>query len=105
MVLFYGVLGLWGLFLGVRGMPVSGSYRGALILAQGLAVVQLIAGVALLFLGPPPRQDAHYLYGISAVLTLPLVHVFLAERIPPPLAYGLGTLFMFGLAIRGIVTA
>lgn len=107
MVLYYCVLGLWGLVFVLRQREIDASYRGALVLAECLAILQIVVGGILLFIGGgnSPRQDSHYLYGVSAVVTLPLVHVFLAGRLPPALAYALGCFFMFGLAIRGIVTA
>src|SRR4051794_659594 len=96
MALFYLALGLWGLFLTVRRSGIDASYRAALFLAEGVAVVQVLVGVALLFFGTYRPSDVHYLYGGSAVVTLPLVHQFLATRFPPTLAYALGCLFMFG---------
>ncbi len=106
MVLFYALVGLWGVVQGIRRKPLDGSYRGALILAEGLGIIQLLVGVLLLFVvSARPRDDLHYLYGLSVVVTLPIVNQYLADRrLPAPLAYGLGCLFMAGLAIRGITT-
>ncbi|HEX2184262.1 MAG TPA: hypothetical protein VHN78_01995 [Chloroflexota bacterium] len=106
LVLYCTALGLWGVFLGLRGAPLDASYRGALVLAVGMAVVEiLIGGVLLLVLGLRARDDLHYLYGLSLIITLPLVHQYLAgRRMRAPLAYGLACLFMAGLAIRGITT-
>jgi hypothetical protein len=104
MALYYLVVGLWGLLLGLRRSELDGGYRGALVLALGLAVLQGLVGLGLMvFEGRFPRET-HYLYGVSAIVTLPLVHWFVATRVNPPLVYGLGCLFMFGLALRGMAT-
>ena len=108
MVLYYLLVGIWGVFLAVRGpgAPLDAAYRGALSIGLALGVIQLLIGVLLLLLGPArPRDDLHYLYGLSVIVTLPLVHQYLSgRRLRPTLAYGLGSLFMMGLALRGITT-
>lgn len=104
LVLYYVLVGLWGLGLGLAGRPVDSSYRGALYLAIAVAAVQVVTGVALLLVGLRPRDDLHPLYGLSLLVTLPVAHQYLARRWRPPLAYGLACLFMAGLAVRGITT-
>jgi hypothetical protein len=105
MVLYYLLVGLWGVFLAVRRAPSDAAYRGALIIGAGLGVVQLLIGGLLFLLGKRPRDDLHYLYGLSVIVTLPLVHQYLAgRRVAATLAYGLGSLFMMGLALRAITT-
>jgi hypothetical protein len=104
-VLYYALLGLWGLILALRRLPFGPGYRGALLIGAGLGVAQLVVGLTLLALGTRPRDDLHYLYGLSILATLPLVHQYLAgRRLPATLAYGLGSLFMMGLALRAITT-
>ena len=105
MVLYYLLVGLWGLLLAVRKVEFDAAYRGALIIGLGLGVAQLLVGVVLFVLGTRPRDDLHYLYGLSVIVTLPLVHQYLAgRRVRPTLAYGLASLFMMGLTLRGITT-
>ena len=86
---------------------MDGAYRGALVIGGGLGALQLLVGVVLLLtLGHGPRDDLHYLYGLSVIVTLPLIHQYLGgrRRVAPTLAYGLGALFMMGLALRGFAT-
>jgi hypothetical protein len=105
MVLYYVLVGVWGLFLAVRHAPLDSAYRGALFIGVGLGLVQLLVGGLLFMVGRRPRDDLHYLYGLSLIVTLPLVHQYLAgRRVPPALVYGLACLFMMGLALRGITT-
>ena len=105
-VMYFGLLALWGLFLGVRGAPVSPGFRAALYLGGGVAVLQALVGVALLAMGGRSRDDLHFLYGLSLIVALPLAHQFLVVpgRLRAPLAYGLACAFMVGLALRGITT-
>jgi hypothetical protein len=52
-----------------------------------------------------PRDNLHFLYGASVILTLPLVASYIVDKpFSRPLAYGLASLFMAGLAIRAITT-
>jgi hypothetical protein len=105
-VLYFGLVGLWGLVLGVRKQSeTTAAYRSALIIAVLLGVAQAVVGLLLLLTTGQPRDNLHYLYGASVILTLPLVASYIADkRISRPLAYGLASLFMAGLAIRGITT-
>lgn len=106
LVLFYALVGLWGVVLGLRRSPLDGAYRGALALVQGTTVLPILTGIVLLTMGGRPAQgDIHYLYGLALLVTLPLVHQYLQRgKVPPALAYGLGCLFMAGIAVRGITT-
>ena len=104
-VLYYLAVGVWGLFLALRRAPFNSAYQGALIISLLLAVGQALVGVILLATGLRPHDDLHYLYGLSLIVALPLLQTLIAQRtISRPLAYGLGSLFMVGLAIRAITT-
>ncbi len=104
-VLYFALVGLWGLFLALRKQPFNSAYQGALVIALVLGVVQALIGVLLLVTGTRPRDDLHYLYGLSIIVALPLVQQYLAKRtLSRNLAYGLASLFMMGLAIRAITT-
>jgi hypothetical protein len=105
-VLYFAALGIWGVILGLRRAPFDSGYRGALIIGVGLGVVQAVVGLLLLVTsGRTPRDDLHYLYGLSVIVALPLVHQLLGRReFPRVLAYGLAALFTMGLALRAITT-
>jgi hypothetical protein len=105
LVLYYAAVGLWGLFLAFRHSPLTPGYRGALIIGVALGVVQAGVGLFLVFTGQRPLDNLHFLYGASVILTLPLVGSYLVgKNFSRPLAYGLASLFMAGLAIRAITT-
>jgi hypothetical protein len=104
-VVYFALLGVWGLVLVVLRAPLGGSYRGALIIGGALGVAQAVVGLLLFVAGQRPRDDLHYLYGLSVIVTLPLVQQYLTgRRVPTTLVYGLACFFIMGLGIRGITT-
>ena len=106
LITYYILVGLWGIVLGVMNRPVDGQYRAALFIGIGVAVVQVLVGITLLLLGGTMKNDLHFLYGLSLIISLPLARQ-LASRPGwrPALVYGITCLFMAGLASRGISTA
>jgi hypothetical protein len=105
LVLYYAAVGVWGVVLGIRKSPLSPGYRGALIIGVGLGVVQAAIGVFLVLSALRPADNLHFLYGASVILTLPLVMSYIVDKkFSRPLAFGLASLFMAGLAIRAITT-
>jgi uncharacterized membrane protein len=104
-VLYFAALGLWGLVLALARRPFDSAYRGALIIGIILGVAQAIVGVTLVLGGRQPRDDLHYLYGLSVIVALPLVHQYVSNRRwSRVLTYGLASLFIMGLGIRAITT-
>ena len=106
MMLFMAAVGLWGIVAYLRGQSISGSYGGALAIGEALILVQVGAGVAMFATGARPPSTTHYLYGLTAVLALPFAWSYLRARSQRQalLIYSLVTLFIFGLAVRGIIT-
>ena len=105
LVLYFFLVGLWGVFVGLRKRELDPAFRGAVVIGVALGVVQALVGIVLLASGRRPADNLHYLYGATVIVTLPLVVSYIADkRISRPLAYGLATLFMAGLAIRAITT-
>jgi hypothetical protein len=105
-MLFMAAVGVWGLFLYLRGNAVTGSFAGALVIGEALVIVQVIAGVLLLTQGARPPTATHYLYGITAILVLPFAWSYFRDRSQRQalMIYSLLALFVFGLAVRGMVT-
>ena len=105
MILFMLACGLWGVFSAFRG-GFSGSLAGALVLGEGLIIVQGILGILGYLVGGRPHQGLHFLYGLSAAITLPAAYSFTRARSSESQAlwFGAGCLFIVGLAIRGITT-
>lgn len=106
-MIFFLVLGLWGLLEYARGESLGGNIAGALVIGQVLVVVQVLFGVVMWFEGFRPSDTTHVLYGASAVLVMPFVWSYMKDRAPRQglLMYSLIALFVAGLAIRGMTTA
>jgi heme A synthase len=105
LVLYFAGVGIWGVFLGVRKADLNSSFRGALVIGVVLGVLQAIVGVTLVLSGQRPVDNLHYLYGASVIVTLPLVASYIVDKtFSRPLAFGLASLFIAGLAIRAITT-
>lgn len=106
-VLLYSlIIGLWGLLLWLRGSNPSGGYLGALVIAEGVAILQGLIGLAVLATGHRPHDALHFLYGIVAAVTLPAAYFYGSggtER-RDSLIFGLAGLFLVGVAIRGMTT-
>ena len=105
-VLFFLFLGIWGLFEFARGGVLGGNIAGALVIGQGLVVVQGLLGMVVFLWGDRPSQMLHLLYGFTAALVLPFVWSYFRDRAPRQglLVYSLVALFIFGLALRGMAT-
>ncbi|GAC1462176.1 MAG: hypothetical protein NVS1B1_13350 [Candidatus Limnocylindrales bacterium] len=105
-VLYLSIVGLWGLWLGIRERGPTPKYIGALVIAEIAAVVQGLFGVALLF-SRAPANSIHILYGFALAAALPLAATLIRHRPPRAISFAFGfmALFAAGLAIRGITTA
>ena len=105
-MLFFLALGLWGLWIFFRKESVGGSYFGALVIGELLFVTQGVLGAVLYFTGHRFGQAVHVLYGLLGVISLPLAYTYVREKDDrrEALIYGLVTLFLFGVAIRGMMT-
>ena len=103
--LFMLACGLWGVFSALRG-GFSPSLAGALVIGEGLVLVQGLLGGLTYLMGARPAQSLHFLYGVAAAVTLPGIYTYARTRSAKQqaLLFGLGALFVFGLAIRGITT-
>lgn len=102
------VVGIWGLFNFLRRRGPDGNYNGVLVLAEVLFVVQGIVGIILVISGlQPARGWIHMLYGITMVLTLPAIFAFTrgGNSARESMFYGLGMMFIWGLAERATDTA
>lgn len=105
--LIYSLLmALWGFFLYLRGSNPSPGYLGALVLDEGVGVVQGVIGLILLVQGHRPPDALHFLYGFLAVVSLPVAY-FLGtggtDRRDSGI-FGLAGLLLAGVAIRAMMT-
>jgi len=106
-VLFFLILGIWGLYRAIRKQGVGGSYLGALVIGELIFVAQAVMGIILAIGGGVPgRGSFHYLYGAFALVALPGLFAYLRgdDSNQAQWYYGLATLFLFGIALRAIGT-
>lgn len=105
MMYFFFVIGVWGVFEYIRGGELGGNIGGAFVIGQVLAVLQALLGVIILA-GGYSVQSVHFLYGITAVISLPFAWSYMRSRHSRHglMVYSLVALWIAGLAIRGIVT-
>ncbi len=105
-VLFALALGAWALWSFLRGQGVSPSYWGALIIGELLMLVQGFLGILLILGGERPADLLHLLYGVLVALSWPGIYVYTHARGDRREAglYALVSFFIFGLALRAIMT-
>jgi heme A synthase len=100
------IVGVWGLVTYFRQQPASGGYRSALVITEGVFIVQGLIGIVLFLGGRRPHDGLHWLYGILLVIALPIAATYASghEGRRESLVYGIAGLFMAGLAIRALTT-
>lgn len=105
-VLFAFALGVWAAWNYLRGRDVSSSYWGALIIGELLMVGQGLLGLLLTLSGARPLDLLHFLYGVLVALSWPAVYIYTnAQTGRREIGlYALASFFIFGLAIRAIMT-
>lgn len=106
-ILFFLLLGIWGLYRAIRKNGVDGSYLGALVIGELIFVVQAILGIILAFGGGNPgRGIVHYIYGAFAVVALPGLFAYIRgdDSNQAQWYFAILTLFLFGVALRAVGT-
>jgi hypothetical protein len=105
-VFFAFALGVWGVIAFLRGMGVSGSYFGALVIGEILIIGQALVGGLLLVSGNFPVDGLHILYGIVIPLSWAAVYIYTrgAQTQREMMIYAVMSFIVMGLGIRGIMT-
>jgi hypothetical protein len=106
-MLFFLLLGIWGIVRAFRNNSVNGSYMGALVIGELLFILQAVLGVILWVGGGRPGRTIHILYGAFALVALPGLFAFLKgdDSNRAQWYFGLLTFFLFGVALRSISVA
>ncbi len=106
-VLYMFACGVWGLVMNWRKVPMNANYRGMLAIGYVLGDVIGLLGMGLLLGGAPPRDPLHILYGLLAAVSLPMAAIYNQNRSDErkPFWYAMVSFFVFGVLIRGIMTA
>ena len=107
MVLFTLIAGVYGLVEYFRKNPVSPSYWGVIVVGNLMAAGQGLIGLLMFLGGAQPTQGwIHILYGIVAVMWIPLIQFFNRNRTgrSETLVVALISLFECGIALRASAT-
>lgn len=100
------IIALWALLQVIRKQEISGNFWGAVVIGEGLVILQAVVGVILWIQGALPARLIHFLYGAVAVLTWP--GVFAATRGETgrreTIYWFVASLFLAGIAFRAIST-
>src|SRR5512143_3475615 len=73
-VMFTAVAGLYGLYLYFRKQAVTPSYWGIIVVGNLATLGQGAIGLVLALSGAQVAQWVHILYGITAVLWIPIIN-------------------------------
>jgi heme A synthase len=105
-IFFALAMGIWAAWSYFRKEGVNSNYWGALIIGEILVIGQGVIGVLMVILGGLPHDLIHFLYGVLVALGWPAVYIYTNARATRTEAalYALVSFFIFGLAIRAIMT-
>ncbi len=90
----------------IRRQALSGDFWGAVVIGEGLVLLQAILGLILLIGGRQPGRGIHFLYGALTVLVWPITYTYsqTQDEHRTALVWTLASAFLFGLSIRAIGT-
>jgi hypothetical protein len=108
-LLFSIICVAWGLLNFIRKQPVTGSYWGALVILQLLAMAQVVVGILVYASaagGQLARPIVHLLYAATLVISLPAAYVYTGGKDTQRenLIYALVCLWLVFIAERSIST-
>lgn len=111
LLLFTVVAGVYGLVEYYRKQMVSPSYWGVIVVGNLAAVAQGALGLILALSGKMPEQWVHILYGVVALMWIPIINVInnmtnnSEHNRRETLIVALISLFEAGIVLRAITTA
>ena len=107
--LFYvGAIGLWATWLAARNRGLSGAFLGAVVIGEGLLVVEGLLGAWRLVVGGfALERGVHLLYGLLAMLMWPFALTYgrSTEDRRASIAFAAATFFLWLLVRRAVETA
>ncbi len=105
-ILYAFVMGAWAALNFFRGKGIGSNYWGALVIGEIMLLVQGVLGLIMVIMGLRPADLLHFLYGVLVAFSWPGVYIYTNARQGRAEAgiYGVVSFFMFGLAIRAIMT-
>ena len=104
------VAGLYGLYLYFRKQAVTPSYWGIIVVGNLATLGQGAIGLLLALSGAQTREWVHILYGITAVMWIPIITFVNSQfnkgehNVRETLIVALISLFEMGVGLRAIAT-
>jgi hypothetical protein len=104
--LFVAAIGIWALVYRFRSRPLDGAWYGAAIIGELLLAAQALLGAVMYLQGMNvalPRPFMHILYGVVAVITLPVAYSYfgsLEDENVKSIALALACFFLWGIVLR-----
>jgi hypothetical protein len=98
---------LFGLALWISRRPAGGWFWRWLVLAQVVAVLQVLVGVVLLLIGRRTSDWLHLVYGLGPLFILAVGHLLAREeqfRDRPWIPFAFASFICFGLSLRALTT-
>jgi hypothetical protein len=98
---------LLALYRLLRGQGLGPDFWGAVVIGEGLIVVQVLLGVILLIMGGAPARPIHFLYGALTALTWPAAYAYTHDQDErrQALTWTVVSVFLFALSLRAAGTA
>jgi hypothetical protein len=105
-VLYSLIMGVWATWNYFRKQGVEGNYLGAIVVGELLMLAQGIIGAIMVIGGAIPGNLWHFLYGVLVAVCWPGVYVYTHARVgrTEGAIYAMVSFFIFGLALRAIMT-
>lgn len=105
---FSAAMGLWSLWLVIRNRGLDGRYMGALVIGEGVIVLQMALGFVLsVQRGWGAVRYLHVLYGVLAALMWPFIYTFAPRdgSRREAVMFTATSFFLFLLLARAVTTA
>jgi hypothetical protein len=105
-IIYAFAMGAWAALIFFRKKEIDSSYWGALVIGEVAMLVQGVLGILMFIFGLRPADILHILYGVLVAFSWPGTYIYTHARQGRAEAgiYAMVSFFIFGLAIRAIMT-
>lgn len=98
-----GLVGVWALVAHYRPGWRSPALWWSVLVAEAMLAVQVLAGVWLMAVTHLDARDFHAFYGFASIIAAAIIYSYRPQlKHVKYLLYGLGSLFLMGMALRAI---
>ncbi len=98
-----GLVGAWALLAHYRPRWRSRAMWWSVLVAEATIAIQVLSGVWLIAISHLGARDFHAFYGFGTVIAAVIIYSYRPQlRHVKYLLYGLGSLFLMGMALRAV---